>query len=130
MSRSCKIDPAGGQVTIRLSVNNALISGGNFKIYGLTSGTLTEEFNLQTGTTGLAEQISTLTPAILNGQVLSWMVSTCAPVVTSSGNVVIEIYQNGQLCPCLPPAIYSLSSVPDCASGNALPLHGGLLFTF
>ncbi len=129
MSRTCKIDPNGGSVTIKLSVTNALISGGDFRIYGFSDGIVTEQFKLQTGNTGNAEQVSVQTAANLVNQVLSWEVSTCAPVVTDSGVVAIEVYQNGNLCPSLPPASYPLTGVPDCASGTALPLHGGLLFT-
>lgn len=129
MARTCKIDPSGGGVTIKLSVTNALISGGDFKIYGFSDGVVSEQFKLQTGNTGTAEKVSAQAAANLVNQVLSWEVSSCAPVATNSGVVTIEIYQNDQLCPSLPPANYPLTNVPDCASGNALPLHGGLLFT-
>ncbi|MES2002873.1 MAG: hypothetical protein V4450_00025 [Bacteroidota bacterium] len=129
MPRTCKIDPTGGKITIKLSVTNALISGGDFKIYGFSDGIVTEQYKLQTGNTGTVEKDLVQTAAKLVDQVVSWEVSSCAPLVTNSGIVTIEIYQNGQLCPSLPTANYTLSNVPNCASGTALPLHGGLLFT-
>ena len=128
MPRTCQIDPNGGTVEIKLSVDNALISGGDFKIYDFNSGTLNENFKMHTDTTGTTSHQSILAPANLVGQVLSWQILTCSPVITNSGTLTLEIFQNGNLCTTLPAATYNLSSVPNCSLNQALPVQGGLHF--
>ena len=128
MSRTCKISAQNGQVVVKLSVNNALISGGDFKIYDFNTGHVNESFKIQTDVTGSGSHNVIISAADLVGQVLSWQVLTCAPVITNSGTLTIEIFQNNAACDITPPASYPLNNVPNCSLNQSLPVQGGLHF--
>lgn len=128
MARNCNISADNGPVQVTLIVNNALISGADFKIYEFSSGTVNETFKLNTDTSGTASYTVTLSASTLIGQVLSWQILTCAPVVTNSGIVKVQISQNGLLCATTPEASYTLTSVPACSADQSVPVQGGLLF--
>lgn len=128
MARICNINPGGGPVTIRLSVSNGLISGGDFKIYDFDTGIVHAHFKIATGNTGSGTHESSMAPAQLTGQVLSWHVLSCSPVITDSGTVKIEIVQDNALCRMEPHAVYKLQNVPNCSINMALSTQGGLHF--
>jgi hypothetical protein len=128
MPRTCQINPNGGPVEISLSVNNALISGGDFKIYDFNSGAVNENFKMHTDTSGTNTHQSMVMPSNLIGQVLSWQILTCSPIITNSGILNVEVFQDGNPCSMNPLAMYNLNSVPNCSINQALPVQGGLHF--
>lgn len=128
MPRTCQINPTGGPVVVKLSVSNALISGGDFKVYDFNSGIVNENFKLHTDNSGVDSHQIVIQPSNLVGQVLSWQILTCSPIATNSGVLNVEVFQNNILCATIPPATYNLGSVPNCSVNQALPVQGGLHF--
>jgi hypothetical protein len=128
MARECEIDRNNGSVTIRLCVDNGVISGGDFAVYGFASGIVTETFKLHTNTSGQDVVILNQEPDLLLDQVLSWQVLSCSPIITDTAVVLVEVLQNGMSCAVNKPAKYSLRHIPNCALGQAIQLKGGLHF--
>jgi hypothetical protein len=128
MARICKINSGGGPVSITLNITNGLISGGDFKVYDFETGLVNETFKMATGNTGSSAHQSSITPSLLIGQVLSWQVLSCTPIITDSGTLTLEVFQDGMLCETEPTAMYQLKNVPACAINMALPTQGGLFF--
>jgi hypothetical protein len=128
MARECKIIPNGGQITVQLSVDNGIISGGDFSVYEFESGIVVISFKMHTDTTGKSSHIISLDAKELMGKVLSWQILSCSPIVTNSCILDVEIFQDGQGCPMNKPAHYTLTNVPNCSLNQALPVKGGMHF--
>jgi hypothetical protein len=128
MARECKIKTTGGQVTVQLSVDNGIISGGDFALYDFDSGIKVHSFKMHTSTTGVVTHIIPMDAKEVLGKVLSWEILSCSPIVTDTCDLDIEIIQDDKKCPMNKPAHYALKDVPNCAIGQALPVKGGLHF--
>jgi hypothetical protein len=128
MARECKINRLGGQITVLLSVDNGIISGGDFAVYDFDDGTILNSFKMQTSTTGQASVIISINADSLMERVLSWQILSCSPIITDNGHLKVEIFQDGNLCHMNKPAHYPLNNVPNCSLGQALPVKGGLHF--
>ena len=128
MARECKIDLSGGEITVKLSADNGIISGGDFSIYDFNTGAVILSFKMHIDTTGTASHDVPLPAADLVDKVLSWQVLNCSPIITDKSNLDIAIYQDDKFCTVNPPAHYALKNIPNCAVGQALPVKGGLHF--
>jgi hypothetical protein len=128
MARECKIKKSGGKITIQMTVNNGIISGGDFSIYEFDTGIVIHTFKMHTGTNGKVSHELPLKTNVLTGKVLSWQVLSCTPIVTDSCKLNIEIFQDGMKCPMNKDAHYDLSNIPSCTINQATPVKGGLYF--
>ena len=128
MARECKINENGGQITVQLSVNNGIISGGDFSVYVFETGIVVNSFKMHTDTTGKGSHTISLNANVLIGKVLSWQILNCSPIVTDTCTLNVEIFQDGQGCQMNKPAKYNLTNVPNCSLNQALPVKGGLHF--
>ena len=128
MARECKINQNGGQITVQLSVNNGIISGGDFSVYEFESGLIVNSFKMHTDTTGKTSQIINLSAKVIMGKVLSWQILSCSPIITNSCILDVEIFQDGQGCEMNKSAHFTLTNVPNCSLSHALPVKGGLHF--
>lgn len=128
MARECKIKRDGGKITVKLSVNNGIISGGDFAIYEFETGTIVKSFKMHTDTSGTATSKIDLTAKALMAKVLSWQILSCSPIITDSCNIDIEVIQDTKVCAMNKPAHYSLSNIPNCSVGQSSSVKGGLHF--
>ena len=128
MARECKINRDGGKITVKLSVSNGIISGGDFAIYEFETGTIVKSFKMHTDTSGTASAKIDLTGKALMGKVLSWQILSCSPIITNSCSLDIEVIQDNQICAMNKPAHYSLADIPNCSLGQSASVKGGLHF--
>ncbi|MEO5562729.1 MAG: hypothetical protein ABIR18_04820 [Chitinophagaceae bacterium] len=128
MARECKIEQDGGKITVQLSVDNGIISGSDFVVFKFDTGAVMNTFKMHTGVTGSVTHLIDMDANEAMGNVLSWQILSCTPIITDSCNLDVEIFQDGSKCLMNKLAHYELDDVPGCALSKALPVKGGLRF--
>jgi len=131
-NRFCIIDGAGGDLVIRLQASSALRAGADFALLVADGQTVRDRWKMAAGDSGSADHPLT-GPAIpvssLDRNALKWQVKVCA-LLGDSGAVEIVVLQTGVSCPMTKPAHWDLSNVPNCDTGDAVPITASLTFRF
>lgn len=129
MARECTINRNGGAVSVILTATNGLVAGSDFKIIVVGQSTVLETWKMQTDQTGTTTYAIQLAPSQLDQKGMTWEVLLCSQIPgADSGNLLIEILQDGTVRPCTPPASWTQSNVPQCSAAQAQPKVGGLIF--
>lgn len=130
--RFCFIDSKGKNVEVHLTVNNGLISGGDFIIVEDPDGAkkTIDNWKMKTGDTGESIfEIIKETPAKLINTDMIWELLTCCAIPASdSGNLKMEIFQGAKLCELSVPIDKDLVALPQCKDGTAQTFKGKLRF--
>ena len=128
--RHCLIDQNGGNLTVLLYANKALRAGADFKLFEDNSGDSILNFKMAAGDTGVGSHELSIS-MISNKSKLVWQILCCSLVSTiDSGMVAVQILQNGVPCPMTKSAQWDLTGVPDCRTGEAIPINASLIFLY
>jgi hypothetical protein len=124
--RFCMINQKGGPVSVVLNANNALRAGADF-LFSDQNGAQKGNWKMGAGNSGSANQ--PLPAPVANKDVLNWQILCCSlhPNV-DAGIVEIQIMQDGVSCQMTKPAQWNLQNVPQCRTGQAIPINANLTF--
>jgi hypothetical protein len=117
--RNCNVRRDGGNLVVRLTVDNLVAAGGHFQL-NTNDNQVLEEWEMQPGAAGTASHTLSTSPARLDGCFIQWRIRVCSMNANvDNSNVTVEVLQDGSVRPMVPPASYHLPAVPQCSSGNA-----------
>jgi hypothetical protein len=106
-------------VSVRLTADNLLAAGARFELKN-AQNQIVETWDMQTGEDGVDEHTLSTAPPRLRDCFLQWRIRTCSMHPgNDQGTVSVTVGQDGVNRPIVPPAVYDLSNVPACKSGNA-----------
>lgn len=97
-SNYCLINPQGGSIEVRLSVNNGIRTGSLFVLWEMKNDKWVEKesFKLITGDDGLDEHILLEKPEEIENDALAWNIQACAQIEGANrGEFITSIFQDG-----------------------------------
>lgn len=106
-------------MSVRLTATNLLAAGARFEVKNAQKQ-IVETWDMQTGEDGSDEHTLSTGPSGLRNCFLQWRVNTCSMHAGSDqGTISVTVGQDAVHRPIVPPAVYDLSGIPTCKSGNA-----------
>lgn len=133
MANYCLVNKNGQNVTVKISSNNGLRTGGKFWLWKQTDGVYhpieTDKHQGTTGDDGVFQFTFNILSNQLEGLVLTWVLNSCSFIpAVESGTIKIEFFQNNIKCKTTADIRYN-SKYPKCADGKALSQKGQISFT-
>jgi hypothetical protein len=125
----CFIDPEGATVSVKMLMSNALMAGGDFKIFYKDSTKVLENWKMSGDSKNPDEKILRTKKFDLNKSKLAWNILTCskdADIYT--GVIEIKVYQGLEECKMNYPARQKIENIPPCKIKGAQETKGSLTF--
>lgn len=128
-SRYCIVEANNGPVRIEVSVDKALIAGGELRLIDEAKQFTIERTKITVDDTDVQRIIIGKKAEDLHKQYLIWQFLVCSMIPTIySGKVYVKIFQGSTECHTTIPATMTLSNIPPCRLKAQEKVSGSLSF--
>ncbi len=129
VTRYCVIDGSGSNIYIRLSVDEDLMAGAEFRLYHKETQEALTYWKMAAGNGQTVSKEIKISPDKLNHLIVTWQVICCSQKVeTYEGEISIEVIQDRKNCRMTIPASWFLENIPPCAIKRSVEFSESLTF--
>lgn len=125
----CIIELNEGPVTIKLTMPDNIMCGGDFKVYDQSRNNVIEQFKMSANPGEFAIANISTWPRDLNKCFLAWTVLCCSNTASVYKGVPrIEFRQMDNFCKLTFPLEWNMMNIPPCKLGSSESFSGSVMF--